>query len=146
MCEVRLAGKIAFELHPVKALDILFCIGVHESVQFAIGEVIQIPAVRSDVLNGIRKLYAYVWIVRRNNGISLDLTFGGWRLGRKKGREANQGSKLFDHEDLHSASGRSEGGGPIYRNDARVFAKYPGQFYRRNDENRHLKHNSVGVG
>jgi hypothetical protein len=40
MREVRLAREIAFELHPVKTLDILFCIGVHESMQFAIGDVI----------------------------------------------------------------------------------------------------------
>ena len=89
MCEVGLAGKIAFELHPIKTLDILLRVGIDENMQFTIGDVVQVPAVRSHVLNGIWKLYAHAGIVRRNNDISFDLTFRSGRLERQKGREAN---------------------------------------------------------
>ena len=80
MREVGLAGEIAFELHPVQTLDILLRVRINERVQFAISDVVQIPAIRTHVLGRERKLHAHVWIARRINGISFDLTFRSGRL------------------------------------------------------------------
>ena len=48
--KIRLAGEISFELHSVETLDIFLRIGIDERVQFAIGDVVEIPAIRADVL------------------------------------------------------------------------------------------------
>ena len=54
--KVGLAREIAFELHSVKTLNIFLRIGIDERVQFAIGDVVEIPAIRADILRRLREL------------------------------------------------------------------------------------------
>ena len=99
--EVGLAREIAFELYPVETLDIFLRIGIEERVQFAIGDVIEIPAIRAYVLRRRRKLYSYLWIMRRNDRIPFDLAFRSKRLRSKRGRAKNEIRKTPKHQDLH---------------------------------------------
>ena len=97
--EVGLAREIAFKLHPVETLDIFLRIGIDERVQFAIGDVVEIPAIRADILRRPRKLNAHVWIARRKDGIPFDFAFGSDRLLRQENCYANDVCQQSDQED-----------------------------------------------
>ena len=50
MLQSRLGRDVAFKLHPIEPLNIVLGICFDESVKFAIGDAIEDPPVRADIL------------------------------------------------------------------------------------------------
>jgi hypothetical protein len=97
--EIGLARELAFELPPVETLNILLWVGIDERVQFAIGDVVEILAIRADLLRRLRKLNAHVWIARRKDGIWFDFAFGSDRVLRQENCQANELCGLSNQQD-----------------------------------------------
>ncbi len=87
--KVGLGRKVAFELDPVQALDVLVGIRLDEDVQLAIGDAQQDEAIGAGVLRGFRNLNAYLGIARGDHRVSLHRPLGGPYLSARTGAREN---------------------------------------------------------
>jgi len=93
--QLRPAWNVALELHPVEPLNIFPRIGFDEHMYLTIGNVVEDPTVRADILNGSGKLDEHSRIVVGRNGVAANLAFRQIRLASKQRAEKNPGRNLF---------------------------------------------------
>lgn len=88
--------QVAFKLYPVEPLNAFLRICIDEGMQFAIRHAVEHPAVRANVLRGVRHTDSYRGIAFRSDHVAFHLALRTGCLGWEESTKENDGYALFE--------------------------------------------------